>query len=74
VPSPSNPLGVKGAGESGTVAAPCAAIGAVLDALAPLGVTEIEMPATPERVWLAIKEALRRGASPALGQARSREG
>jgi len=66
VPSPTNPLGVKGAGEGGTVGAPGAVIHAILDALAPLGVTHLDMPATPERVWRAIQEAqaLRKGASP----------
>jgi len=58
VPSPTNPLGVKGAGEGGTVGAPGAVIHAILDALAPVGVTHIDMPATPERVWRAIREAL----------------
>jgi len=64
VPSPTNPLGVKGAGEGGTVGAPGAVIHAILDALAPLGVTHIDMPATPERVWRAIQDArnLRKGA------------
>jgi carbon-monoxide dehydrogenase large subunit len=57
VPSPTNPLGVKGAGEGGTVGAPGAVIHAILDALAPLGVTHIDMPATPERVWRAIEAA-----------------
>jgi len=57
VPSPTNPLGVKGAGEGGTVGAPGAVIHAILDALAPLGVTHIDMPATPERVWQAIQSA-----------------
>jgi carbon-monoxide dehydrogenase large subunit len=57
VPSPTNPLGVKGAGEGGTVGAPAAVIHAILDALAPLGVTHIDMPATPERVWQAIQDA-----------------
>ena len=57
VPSPTNPLGVKGAGEGGTVGAPGAVIHAILDALAPLGVTHIDMPATPERVWQAIQAA-----------------
>ena len=52
-----NPLGVKGCGEGGTVGAVPAVIGAVLDALAPLGVTDIAMPATPERVWRAIQKA-----------------
>ena len=58
-PTRTNALGVKGAGEAGTVAAPCAAISAVLDALAPLGVTHIDMPATPARVWAAIEQARR---------------
>ncbi|PYN72716.1 MAG: carbon monoxide dehydrogenase [Candidatus Rokuibacteriota bacterium] len=57
VPSPTNPLGVKGAGEGGTVGAPGAVIHAILDALAPLGVTHLDMPATPERVWRAIRNA-----------------
>jgi carbon-monoxide dehydrogenase large subunit len=58
-PTRTNALGVKGAGEAGTVAAPCAAISAVLDALGPLGVTHIDMPATPARVWAAIVQARR---------------
>ena len=57
VPTGTNALGVKGAGEAGTVAAPCAAISAVLDALAPLGITDLDMPAVPERVWAAINAA-----------------
>jgi carbon-monoxide dehydrogenase large subunit len=57
VPSPTNPLGVKGAGEGGTVGAPGAVIHAILDALAPLGVTHVDMPATAEAVWRAIQEA-----------------
>jgi aerobic carbon-monoxide dehydrogenase large subunit len=56
-PSTTNPMGVKGVGEAGTIAAPPAVINAVLDALAPLGVTDITMPATPERVWRAISDA-----------------
>jgi carbon-monoxide dehydrogenase large subunit len=55
-PSPTNPLGVKGVGETGAIAAPAAVINAVVDALAPLGVTDVEMPAKPERVWRAIQE------------------
>jgi carbon-monoxide dehydrogenase large subunit len=51
-----NPLGVKGVGETGTIAAAPAVINAVLDALSHLGVTAIQMPATPERVWRAIEE------------------
>ncbi len=52
-----NPLGVKGVGETGTIAAAPAVINAVVDALSHLGVTDIQMPATPERVWRAIQEA-----------------
>jgi aerobic carbon-monoxide dehydrogenase large subunit len=54
VPATTNPLGVKGAGEAGATGAPPAIIGAVLDALKPLGIDHIEMPATPARVWAAI--------------------
>jgi aerobic carbon-monoxide dehydrogenase large subunit len=60
VPTGANPLGVKGSGQAGAMAAPQAIICAVLDALAPLGVTHIDMPATPERVWRAIQAAQRR--------------
>jgi carbon-monoxide dehydrogenase large subunit len=58
-PSPTNPLGVKGVGETGAIAAPAAVMNAVADALAPFGVTDIDMPATPERVWRALEEARR---------------
>jgi carbon-monoxide dehydrogenase large subunit len=54
-----NPLGVKGVGETGTIAAAPAVINAVVDALSHLGVTDIQLPATPERVWRAIQEARR---------------
>ncbi|HEY1979274.1 MAG TPA: xanthine dehydrogenase family protein molybdopterin-binding subunit [Xanthobacteraceae bacterium] len=54
VPAKTNPLGVKGAGEAGATGAPPAIIGAILDALKPLGIENIEMPATPARVWAAI--------------------
>ena len=56
-PTPSNPLGVKGAGEAGTVGSLPAVINAVVDALSPLGVKHVDMPLTPERVWRAIHEA-----------------
>jgi carbon-monoxide dehydrogenase large subunit len=49
-----NPLGVKGCGEAGAIGSPAAVINAVVNALAPLGVTDIGMPATPERVWRAM--------------------
>jgi carbon-monoxide dehydrogenase large subunit len=54
VPAKTNPLGVKGAGEAGATGAPPAIIGAILDALKPLGIENIDMPATPARVWAAI--------------------
>jgi carbon-monoxide dehydrogenase large subunit len=53
-PCTHNPLGAKGCGESGAIGAPAAVVSALLDALAPLGVTELEMPATPHAVWRAI--------------------
>ena len=56
-PSPHNPLGVKGIGETGTIASTVTIYNAVIDALRPLGVTRLEMPLTPERVWRAIQEA-----------------
>jgi carbon-monoxide dehydrogenase large subunit len=55
--SPTNPLGVKGVGETGAIASPAAVMNAVIDGLTPFGVTDIDMPATPERVWRAIQEA-----------------
>ena len=54
-PCTHNPLGAKGCGESGAIGAPAAVVSALLDALAPLGVTDLEMPATPLRVWQLIK-------------------
>src|SRR3989440_9718378 len=56
-PSPSNPLGAKGVGEAGTIAAAQAVINAVVDALLPLGATGMRMPASPQRVWATIQEA-----------------
>jgi carbon-monoxide dehydrogenase large subunit len=55
VPTAANPLGVKGSGQAGAIAAPQAVICAILDALAPRGVTHIDMPATPERIWCALQ-------------------
>jgi carbon-monoxide dehydrogenase large subunit len=57
VPCKTNPLGVKGIGESGTIGAPPTVINAIIEALAPLGVDRIDMPATPARVWEAITRA-----------------
>ena len=56
-PSPHNPLGVKGIGETGTIASTVTIYNAVIDALRPLGVTRLEMPLTPQRVWQAIQAA-----------------
>ncbi len=62
-PCTHNPLGAKGCGETGSIGAPAAVVGAVLDALRPLGVHDIEMPLTPGRVWAAIRNAS--GSEPA---------
>jgi carbon-monoxide dehydrogenase large subunit len=56
-PSPVNPLGVKGAGETGTIASTPTVANAVIDALAPFGVAHIDMPLTPEKIWRAVKAA-----------------
>ena len=57
VPCLSDPLGVKGAGEAGAVGSPPAVINAIVDALTPVGVTHVDMPATPEKLWKAISLA-----------------
>jgi carbon-monoxide dehydrogenase large subunit len=57
IPAKTNPLGIKGIGESGTIGAPPTIVNAVLDALRPLGVEHIDMPVTPARVWNAINAA-----------------
>jgi len=56
IPSPTNPLGAKGVGESGTIGAPPAVVNAVLDALMPFGIAEIDMPLTREKVWALIHQ------------------
>ncbi|MEU7057125.1 molybdopterin cofactor-binding domain-containing protein [Streptomyces sp. NPDC046197] len=56
-PAASNPLGVKGVGEAGTIASTPAVVNAVVDALRPLGVHDVRMPCTPERVWEAVRSA-----------------
>jgi carbon-monoxide dehydrogenase large subunit len=56
VPAPNTLLGVKGGGEGGTTAAPPAVINAIVDALSEFGVRHIDMPATPEKIWRAIRE------------------
>ncbi len=56
-PCPHNPLGAKGCGEAGAIAAPAAVINAVVDALSEYGITHVDMPATAERVWRLIRDA-----------------
>jgi carbon-monoxide dehydrogenase large subunit len=63
-PSPTNPIGVKGIGESGTIGAPPTIVHAVLDALAPLGVTHLDMPLTPSKIWKAIQESKMKNDQP----------
>jgi carbon-monoxide dehydrogenase large subunit len=67
-PSPTNPLGVKGIGEAGTIGSTPAVMNAVVDALSHLGVTNVEMPASPLRVWTAL-EAARSAGNPSAGGA-----
>lgn len=62
-PSPVNPLGVKGAGEMGTIASTVTVVNAVMDALAPLGIKHIDMPLTSEKIWRAIQAAQGNGQS-----------
>jgi carbon-monoxide dehydrogenase large subunit len=69
-PATTNPLGVKGVGEAGTIASTPAVVNAVLDALRPLGVRDVPMPCTPERVWRAV-ELARMGRAPDSGDAPS---
>ena len=57
LPSNANPLGVKGCGQAGAIAAPQTLINAILDALSPLGIDHIDMPATSETIWRAIQAA-----------------
>ncbi|MCX7366374.1 MAG: molybdopterin-dependent oxidoreductase, partial [Alphaproteobacteria bacterium] len=61
-PCPHNPLGVKGCGEAGAIASPAAVMNAIHDALAPIGVGHVEMPATPLNVWQSIQGAHRQAA------------
>jgi carbon-monoxide dehydrogenase large subunit len=56
-PSPTNPMGVKGVGETGTIASTPAVVNAVMDALSPFGIKHVDMPLTPEKVWRAIQSA-----------------
>src|SRR5215470_8295013 len=66
-PATTNPLGVKGVGEAGTIASTPAVVNAVVDAVRHLGVTDIRMPCTPERVWRAINQGRAGGTASAAG-------
>ena len=71
-PSPTNELGVKGIGEAGTIAASAAVINAICDALSPLGIKHVDMPASPDRLWRQIQEnRTRSSATPAVLPAES---
>ncbi|PVA11589.1 xanthine dehydrogenase [Pelagivirga sediminicola] len=63
-PSPMNALGAKGVGEAGTIGAPAAILNAALDALAPLGVEDLQMPLSPARLWQAMTDARKKGPTP----------
>lgn len=70
-PSPHNPIGVKGVGEAGSIAAPSAIVNAVVDALSPLGITHINMPLKPENIWKAVMKS---GKYPASSRLRNSTG
>ena len=67
LPTSANPLGVKGSGQAGCIAAPQTILGAIVDALAVLGIDHLDMPATSERVWRAIRAARGFRPRPASG-------
>jgi carbon-monoxide dehydrogenase large subunit len=56
-----NPLGVKGVGEAGTIASTAAVANAVMDALSPFGITHLDIPLSPQRVWQAVQDARAKG-------------
>jgi carbon-monoxide dehydrogenase large subunit len=69
-PSPHNPLGAKGVGEAGTIGATPAVANAVIDALAAFGVRHLDMPLTPRKIWMAMRDARQgRGAPDGSGEA-----
>jgi carbon-monoxide dehydrogenase large subunit len=68
-PSTTNTLGTKGVGEAGSIASTPAVVNAIVDALRPVGVTDIQMPCTPERVWKAIQSAGATGDAATVGSA-----
>ena len=73
-PATTNPLGVKGVGEAGTIASTPAVVNAIVDAIRPYGVNDVPMPCTPERVWRALRgggpeHSARPGAGGGIGSA-----
>ena len=68
VPTKTNPLGVKGAGEAGNVGGLAAVMNAVINALNPLGVTHVDMPLSPERLWRTIQQARNSKSAKSNGQ------
>jgi carbon-monoxide dehydrogenase large subunit len=72
-PSTTNSLGVKGVGEAGTIASTPAVVNSIVDALRPLGIRDITMPCTPERVWRAIQTAQGGEQSSAAQQHQARQ-
>ncbi len=60
-------MGIKGVGETGTIASTQAVVNAVVDALSPFGIRHLEMPMTPERVWRAIQNARHQGTAATTG-------
>jgi carbon-monoxide dehydrogenase large subunit len=60
-PAPSNDLGAKGAGEGGCIGMPAAIVNAAIDALTPYGVTDLQIPLQPQRVWAALQAAVGKG-------------
>jgi carbon-monoxide dehydrogenase large subunit len=73
-PSPTNPLGVKGVGEAGTIGAAPAVMNAIVDALSGLGVHDVAMPASPNTVWNAINAARSNSANPTASSTTSPNG
>jgi carbon-monoxide dehydrogenase large subunit len=67
--SPSNPLGIKGVGEAGTIGATPAIANAVMDALFPLGIRHLDLPLTPEKIWRAITQRSQPGVGVGTGAA-----
>jgi carbon-monoxide dehydrogenase large subunit len=68
-PSPRNPLGIKGVGEAATIGSTPAVVNAVIDALSPLGITHLDMPLTPDKIWRAMESGQQSAGSPPIHRA-----